>query len=255
MCAGPSRPGAVRQRPRPSRRPAGARLDGVARVHAVSRDPPVGSERGRDGDEAADRGRAGRRERGAARGGEPLHRGDRGHGRHPERGADRRRDRRRRRGEARVGGHARRRARRGAARGGEPAARPRRRARPGDDRGGRQAADRELGRDRVDRRRVRLLRGDRARLGGAGDPVDRVDAAVDGGQGAGRHVRLHRAVELPAAAAVVEAGARARHRQHRGLQALGADPALHADAGLLLRAPAGRRDQHPGRAAATSARR
>ena len=50
-------------------------------------------------------------------------------------------------------------------------------------------------------------------------------------QGADRRGRLHRALELPAAAAGLEARARAGGRQHRRLQALGADAALDPDAG------------------------
>ena len=66
---------------------------------------------------------------------------------------------------------------------------------------------------------------DRPRLRRAGDPPDRVDPARAGGEGAARRGRLHRPLELPAAAARLEAGAGAGGRQHRGLQALGADPA------------------------------
>ena len=85
-------------------------------------------------------------------------------------------------------------------------------------------------RGRLDRRRLRLLRGDRPRLGRPGDPPDRGDAARAGGQGPARRRRLHRALELPAAAAGLEAGPGARRRQHGRLQALGADPALDPDA-------------------------
>ena len=47
-------------------------------------------------------------------------------------------------------------------------------------------------------------------------------------------------LELPAAAARVEARAGTRCREHDGLQALGADSAVHPHARALLRAPAGR---------------
>ena len=50
--------------------------------------------------------------------------------------------------------------------------------------------------------------------------------------------RLHRPLELPAAAARLEAGAGARGGQRDRLQALGADPALDAGARGLLRSPA-----------------
>ena len=46
----------------------------------------------------------------------------------------------------------------------------------------------------------------------------------------GRRGRRHRALELPADDGGVEARAGARRRQHRGAQALGADPAHHAQA-------------------------
>ena len=105
-----------------------------------------------------------------------------------------------------------------------------RRARRADDARGRQAAGREPRRGRLDRRRVRLLRRDRPRLRRPRDPADRVDAARARGQGAGRRGRLHRALELPAAAARLEARAGARGRQRARLQAVGADPALDAGA-------------------------
>ena len=103
--------------------------------------------------------------------------------------------------------------------------------------------DREPRRGRLDRGGVRLLRRDRPRLGRPRDPADRGDPARDGGQGPGRRRRLHRALELPAAAARVEARAGARRRQPDGLQALRADPALDPRARALLRAPARRRRQ------------
>ena len=59
-------------------------------------------------------------------------------------------------------------------------------------------------------------------------------------------VGLHRALELPAAPARLEAGARDRRRQHRGGEAVGAHAAVHADAGLLLRPPAARRGERRG---------
>ena len=102
---------------------------------------------------------------------------------------------------------------------------------------------REPRRGRVVRRRLRLLRGDRPRLGGAGDSLDRGDPALDGRQGPGRGGRLHRPLELPAAAAHLEARPGARGREHHRLQALGADPDLDPDARRLPRSPAGRRRQ------------
>ncbi len=71
-------------------------------------------------------------------------------------------------------------------------------------------------------------------------PPIEIEPAGAGGEGAARRCRLHRPLELPAAAARLEAGAGARGRQHRGLQALGVDTALHPRAGRLLRAPAAR---------------
>ena len=56
-------------------------------------------------------------------------------------------------------------------------------------------------RGRLDRRRVRLLRRDGPQLRRPRDPVDRVDPAGARPQGADRRVGLHRALELPAAAA------------------------------------------------------
>ena len=118
-----------------------------------------------------------------------------------------------------------------AARGRDAPARANRRARPGDDARGRQAAGRELRRGRLDRRRVRLLRRDRPQLRRPRDPADRVDPARARAEGADRRGRLHRALELPAAAARLEARARAGRRQHDRLQALRADAALDPDAG------------------------
>ena len=109
-----------------------------------------------------------------------------------------------------------------------------RRSREADDARGRQAAGRELRRGRLDRCRVRLLRGDRPRLGGASDSLDRGDPAGPGGQGAGRRRRLHRAVELSAAAPGLEAGAGAGRRQHHGLQAVGVDAAVDPGAGACF---------------------
>ena len=77
---------------------------------------------------------------------------------------------------------------------------------------------------------------------GQGDSLDRGDPAVAGGQGAGRRRRLHRPLELSAAAPGLEAGAGAGRRKHHRLQAVGADAALDPGAGAVLRAPArGRR--------------
>ena len=59
-------------------------------------------------------------------------------------------------------------------------------------------------------------------------------------QGAARRRRLHRALELPAAAARLEARAGAGRRQRGRRQAVRADAALDADARRLLRPPAGR---------------
>ena len=137
------------------------------------------------------------------------------------------------------------RAGRDVARGGRVAARPDRGARCGHDRRRRQAADRESRRGWLDGRRVRLLRRDRAGFRRPGDPLDRGDAAGPRRQGSRRPRRLHRAVELPAASALVEAGARACRRQRDGLQAVRADPALDPGHGRLVRAPAGRRGEHP----------
>ena len=102
---------------------------------------------------------------------------------------------------------------------------------------------RERGRGRLDGRRLRLLRRDRPQLRRPRDPVDRVDAARARAEGADRRRRLHRPLELPAAAARLEARARARGREHDRLQAVGADAALDARARALLRAPAARRRQ------------
>ena len=103
-------------------------------------------------------------------------------------------------------------------------------------------------------RGVRLLRRDGPQLRGPRDPADRGLAARARGQGADGRRRLHRAVELPAAAARVEARARAGGRQRVRVQAVGADAAVDARAGRLLRAAAARRRQPRARAAATSAR-
>ena len=61
-----------------------------------------------------------------------------------------------------------------------------------------------------------------------------------------RRVGRDRALELPAAAAVLEARAGARRRQHGRRQAVGADAGLDPDARRVLRGPAGRGRQ-PGR--------
>ena len=127
------------------------------------------------------------------------------------------------------------RARRPPPRGGRAAARAHRRARPGDDARGRQAAGGELRRGGLDRRGVRLLRRDGPQLRRPRDPLDRVDPARARPEGADRRVGLHRALELPAAPARLEARAGAGGRQHGGGQAVGAHAALHADARLLLR--------------------
>ena len=148
--------------------------------------------------------------------------------------------RRRARGVARVGEHSRARARRDAARGGHAPARPAGRDRPRDDPRGRQAAGREHRRGRLDRGGVRLLRRDRAQLRRPGDPADRVHAAGDGAQGADGRGGRDRAVELPAAAAGLEARARPGRGQHGGGQAVGGHAAVHADARRLPRPPARR---------------
>ncbi len=98
---------------------------------------------------------------------------------------------------------------------------------------------REPRRDRVDRRRVRLLRRDRPQLRGPRDPADRVQPARAGAQGADGRRRVHRALELPAAAARLEARARAGGGQQHGVQALRAHAALHAHARAGPRPPAG----------------
>ena len=67
--------------------------------------------------------------------------------------------------------------------------------------------------------------------------------------------RLHRALELPAPAARVEARPGARRRQRDGLQAVRADAALDPGAGALLRAPAAPASSTCSPAPATSARR
>ena len=85
-------------------------------------------------------------------------------------------------------------------------------ARPDDDRRGRQAAGREPRRARLDGGRLRLLRRDRPRPRRPRDPADRVDPAGDGRQGPARRRRLHRPLELPAAAARLEGRAGARRR-------------------------------------------
>ena len=79
-----------------------------------------------------------------------------------------------------------------------------------------------------------------------GHSVDRVDPARPGGQGAGRRLGLHRAVELPPPAAGLEAGARAGRGQYRGGQAF-SHPGVDPDAGRMLRSPAARRLQRPRR--------
>ena len=113
-------------------------------------------------------------------------------------------------------------------------------ARPDDDRRGRQAADREPRRDRLVRGRVRLLRRDRPRQRRPGDPADRVEPAGDGRQGPARRRRLHRPLELPAAAAHLEGRPGARRRLHGRRQAVGGDAALDPAARRLLRPPARR---------------
>ena len=132
------------------------------------------------------------------------------------------------------------------ARGRHAASRPHRRPRRGDDPGGRQAAGRELRRGQLDGRLLRLLRRDRPRFGGARHPLDRVQPALAGGEGAARRDRLHRPLELPAAAARLEDGAGAGGREHAGLQALRAHPALDPDARVLPR-PSARRRRQPDR--------
>ena len=82
-------------------------------------------------------------------------------------------------------------------------------------------------RGRLDGRSVRLLRRDRPRLGRAGDPLDRGQPAGPGRQGPCRPRGLHRALELPAPPARLEARAGAGRRQRNRLQAVRADPALH----------------------------
>ena len=114
----------------------------------------------------------------------------------------------------RLGRDARRRARRAAARDRRAAARAHRRARRAHDPRGRQAARREPRRGGVDRERVRVLRRGRARVGRPRHPAGRGHAARDGRQGAARRRRVHRAVELPAAPARLEARARAGGGQH-----------------------------------------
>ena len=106
--------------------------------------------------------------------------------------------------------------------------------------------DRELGRGRLDGLGLRLLRRDGPQLRRPRDSVDRVHPARAGREGADRRMGLHRAVELPAAAAGVEAGARDRRGQHRGGEAVRAHAAVHADARLLLRPPAAGRGEHRG---------
>ena len=177
---------------------------------------------------------------------EPGHGGDRRRGRRGLARAARRRDRGRARGGARLGGHPRCRARRAAARGGQPDARADRRPRPGADARGRQAADRELRRGRLDGRRVRLLRGDGPQLRRARDPLDRGDPAGARRQGADRRVGRDRPLELPAAAALLEARAGAGGRQHGGREAVRADSGVDADACRVLRGPAGG-SREPGR--------
>ncbi len=93
------------------------------------------------------------------------------------------------------------------------------------------------------RGRVRLLRGDRPRLGRPGDPADRVEPAGARRQGPARRRRLHRALELPAAAADLEGRAGARRRQHDRRQAVGDHAAGDARPWPALRPPAGRRLQ------------
>ncbi len=146
-----------------------------------------------------------------------------------------------------MGGHARRGARRDAPRGGHAHAR--------DDRGigerahqrGRQAAGREPRRGGLDRGRLRLLRGDGAQLRGAGDPLDRGHPARPGHQGAHRCLGRHRALELPAAAPVLEARSRARGGQHGGGQAVGGHAAVDPDARRVLCRPGPGGGQHRGR--------
>ena len=82
----------------------------------------------------------------------------------------------------------------------------------------------------------------------AGRVIPSIEAtpARAGGQGPGRRRRLHRALELPAAAARVEARPGAGRGQRDRLQAVGGDAALDPRRRRLLRPPAGRRRQ-PGR--------
>ena len=121
--------------------------------------------------------------------------------------------------------------------------------------GGRQAADREPRRDRVVRGRVRLLRRDRPRQRRPRDPADRVDPARDGRQGPARGRRLHRPLELPAAAADLEGRAGARGRLLGRREAVGDHAALDARARRLLLAPPRRRRQHRRRRRRRPARR
>ena len=86
-------------------------------------------------------------------------------------------------------------------------------------------------------------------------PLDRVDPARAGREGADRRRGLHRAVELPAAPVRLEARAGARRRQHGGRQAVGAHAAVHAHARRLLRRTCRPASSTWSRARATSARR
>ncbi|CAA9501769.1 MAG: Aldehyde dehydrogenase, partial [uncultured Rubrobacteraceae bacterium] len=152
------------------------------------------------------------------------HRGD------PDDGPRRAR-RRRAEGEARLRGVARlRRARqgRGLSRDRREVARTRGRARRDHDRRGRQALYREPGRGYLGGGLLRLLRRDRARQCRLPPRPHRAPAARHGHKGAHRHRRLHRPLELPAAAGGLEGRPGAGRRQRRHPQALRGDPARDA---------------------------
>ncbi|CAA9488560.1 MAG: Aldehyde dehydrogenase, partial [uncultured Rubrobacteraceae bacterium] len=141
------------------------------------------------------------------------------------------------------------------------AARPRGRARPDHDRRGRQAFYREPGRGDVGGGLLRLLRRDRTRQCRLPSRPHRAPAARHGHKGARRHRRLHRPLELPAAARRLEGRPGAGRRQRRHPQALRGDPARDAAddganggaAGGTL--PGGLRGRGRGRGARAASRR
>ena len=94
------------------------------------------------------------------------------------------------------------------------------------------------------RRVLRLLRRGRPAELRHLDPAGRAAPAQLHDQGAVRRRRGDRALQLPAAADVLEGRARARRREHAGLQAAASESAVESAAGPVLRRSAARRGQH-----------